>query len=327
MNPEGAQTVLVVGGGEFIDTRLERALSASALYQPVLLRTHADLEPALSQAAMVVNCIAGDPRTILAVTQALCEAARRTPPKRIVHLSSMAVYGGATGLVDEASELQPPMNDYAKARIQAESLMLQYVADGGDAVIIRPSCMFGPESEPWVSRIARLLSSRRLGDLGPLGDGICNLIHVDDLAAVIILALSAPDLSGQIFNANADWPRPTWNEFLIRFANAIGATPTRRISALRLRGEVKLLAPFLRGATLAAGLVGASKVIPDALTPSLTRTLQQSITIDSTKASATLGVHYKSLDEMIDEAAQWWRSQQAKTTLAAQAAYGSKTHP
>ncbi len=321
----GKQTVLVIGGGEFIDTRLTHALSASALYEPILVPPHADLAAALPQAAMVVNCVAVRPRTILAVTQALCEAARHNPPRRIVHLSSMAVYGAATGVVDETTEPKGPLNDYAKARIEAESLVLKYVADGGDAVIIRPSCMFGPESEPWVNRIARLLMSRRLGDLGPNGDGICNLIHVDDLAAVIIAALSATNVTGEIFNANADWPRPTWNEFLIRFAHAIGATPIRRMSALRLRGEVKLVAPLLRGAALAASRVGAGKIVPDALTPTFVRTLQQAITINSAKASARLGIRYQSLDDMIFEAAQWWRAQQAAPSPALNAGYSSKT--
>lgn len=327
ISPASMQTVFVVGGGEFIDVRLTRALSANALYQPVLLGTSADLGSALSEDSMVVNCVAGHPRTILSVTQAICEAARRNPPRRIVHLSGMAVYGGVTGLVDEMTELKPPMNDYARARIEAEALVLRYVADGGDAVIIRPSCMFGPQSEPWMSRIARLLSSRRLGDLGPLGDGICNLVHIDDLASLMVLALSTPDVSGEIFNASADWPRPTWNEFLIRLARAIGATPIQRISALRLRGEVKLLAPLLRGAALATSLVGASEVVPDALTPSLVRTLRQAITIDSTKASARLGIRYRSLDDMIGEAAQWWCSQQLTTTSAVRSAYGSETQP
>ena len=320
----GKQTVLVVGGGEFIDTRLTRALSDSALYEPILLPTHADLEAALPKAAMVVNCVARRPRTIFAVTQALCDAARRNPPRRIVHLSSMAVYGGTTGVVDEATELQAPQNDYARARIESEALIQKYVADGGDAVMIRPTCMFGPESEPWVSRIARLLVSRRLGDLGPLGDGICNLIHVDDLADLIILLLSATNVTGEIFNANADWPRPTWNEFLIRFAHAIGATPIPRISALRLRGEVKLVAPLLRGTALVASRVGAGNIVPDAMTPSFVRTLGQAITVDSTKASARLGMRYRSLDEMISEAAQWWRAQQVKSTPAMQAGYSDR---
>lgn len=320
----GKQTVLVVPGGEFIDTRLTRALSASALYEPILLRSHAELAATLPKATMVVNCVARRPKTIVAVTQALCEAARRHPPRRIVHLSSMAVYGGAAGVVDEATELPAPLNAYARARIEAESLIQKYVADGGDAVIIRPSCMFGPESEPWVSRIARLLSSRRLGDLGPHGDGTCNLVHVDDLAALIILALSATNVTGEIFNASADWPRPTWNEFLIRFAHAIGATPIQRISALRLRGEVKLVAPLLRGAALAASRVGASNVVPDALTPTFVHTLQQPITINSAKASARLGIRYQSLDDMIGEAAQWWRAQQATSAPTVQAGYSDK---
>ena len=205
----------------------------------------ADIATALAGVDMVVNCIAGNPRTILATTKALCDAARRNPPRRIIHLSSMTVYGGAEGLVDEETRPEPPLNTYAKARIECEALVREYVADGGDAVIVRPSCVFGPGSEPWASRIARLLSARRLGDLGSLGDGVCNLIHVDDLVALMIAMLSASDVSGETFNASADWPRPTWNEFLIRFARAIGATPVERISARRMQVEVKLLAPLV----------------------------------------------------------------------------------
>ncbi len=118
---------------------------------------------------MVVNCIAGNPHTILATTKALCDAARRNPPRRIVHLSSMAVYGGAEGLVDEETRPAPPLNAYATARIECEALVLKYVADGGDAVIVRPSCVFGPGSETWASRIARLLCARRLGRPRKLG--------------------------------------------------------------------------------------------------------------------------------------------------------------
>jgi nucleoside-diphosphate-sugar epimerase len=326
-SPDGRQTVLVIGGGEVTDSRLMDLLAAKSSYRPIIIARAAgqaavphrelrncdatkttEVGAALAGADVVVNCIAGRPRTIVAVTKALCDAARRNPPRRIVHLSSMAVYGGAEGLVDEGSRPEPPLNAYARARIECETLVQQYVADGGDAVIIRPSCVFGPGSEPWGSRIARLLVSRRLGDLGRMGDGLCNLIYVDDLVRLIIATLSEPGLSGETFNASADWPRPTWNDFLIRFARAIGATPVERITARRMRVEVELLAPLLRGAALLAGRVGAGRFVADGMTPSFVRLLGQSITISGAKASARMGITHTPLDRAIDETAQWWRS-------------------
>jgi nucleoside-diphosphate-sugar epimerase len=315
---DSRRTVLVIGGGEVTDARLMDALAADPSYRPVLYSAGTtELAAALAGVDTVMNCIAGSPRTILATTEALCDVARRDPPRRIIHLSSMAIYGGAEGLVTEATEPAPPLNAYAKARIQCEALVRQYVADGGDAVIIRPGCVFGPESKPWADRIARLLVSRRLGDLGPSGDGICNLIHVDDLVAMMITTINAPDIRGEIFNAAADQPRPTWNEFLIRFARAIGATPVQRISARRMKVEVTFLAPMLRAAALAAGPV--RRFIPEAMTPSFVRLLGQNITLSSAKASARLDVTHRPLDQAIEETARWWRSRQEQSSLASAA--------
>jgi nucleoside-diphosphate-sugar epimerase len=137
---------------------------------------------------------------------------------------------------------------------------------------------------------------------------VCNLVHVDDLVAILIATLSTADAAGETFNATADWPRPTWNEFLIRFARAIGATPVEQISERKMQVEVKLLAPLLRGVALAAGPVGAGRFIPDAMTPSFVRLLRQPITISAAKTSAMLGTAHKQLDQAIDETARWWNS-------------------
>ena len=343
---DAMQTVLVIGGGEITDVRLMDALAAHPAYRGIIFgrtisrddgshrepRDHeatktADIATALAGVDMVVNCIAGNPGTILATTKALCDAARRNPPRRIIHLSSMTVYGGAEGLVDEETRPEPPLNTYAKVRIECEALVRQYVADGGDAVIVRPSCVFGPGSEPWASRIARLLSSRRLGDLGSLGDGVCNLIHVDDLVALMIAMLSASDVSGETFNASADWPRPTWNEFLIRFGRAIGATPVARISARRMQVEVKLLAPLLRGAALVAGRVGAGRLVPDAMTPSFVRLLRQNITISGAKVATRVDIAHTPLDRAIDETARWWRSRDTEAANEPPAAGATVSYP
>jgi nucleoside-diphosphate-sugar epimerase len=334
--PHGLQTVLVIGTDEYVATRLIGALAAGKSYRPILLTDrpahgavsqsesrHCDLEDlaglanALKGVDYVVSCLGGRPTSFVATSKALCDAARRNPPRRIVHLSSMTVYGGASGPVDESAGAQPPLNPYAKARIECEALVNSYIADGGDAVIVRPTCIFGPGSEAWAGRIARLLVARRLGDLGALGDGICNLVYIDDLVSIMIAALSAPAVAGQTFNATADWERPTWNEFLVRFARAIGATPVERISERRMRFEVKLLAPALRAAAVAAGRVGAGRFIPDAITPSFARVLGQRVAISAVKTQARFGITHMPLEQAIDQTAGWWNSRRVEAATTA----------
>src|ERR1700748_3858273 len=103
--------VLVLGASGFIGSRVVAALASSATYRPVAASRKAGLvldatnpaavRDALDDISFVINCIAGKPSTMVRSTQALCDAARVMPPRRIVHLSSMAVYGSATGLVRE----------------------------------------------------------------------------------------------------------------------------------------------------------------------------------------------------------------------------------
>jgi nucleoside-diphosphate-sugar epimerase len=150
-----------------------------------------------------------------------------------------------------------------------------------------------------------------------LGDGICNLVHVDDLVAIMIAALSAPAVVGETYNATADWPRPTWNELLVRFARAIGATPVERISARRMAFEVKVMAPVLRAAAMAAGRVGAGGLIGDAMTPSFVRVLGQRITVSAAKTSARFGITHMPLEQAIDETARWWNFRRFEATAAA----------
>jgi nucleoside-diphosphate-sugar epimerase len=336
MNLHARETVLVVGAAGFIGSRVVEALLRHGSYRPIpLVRTtaraawsdlavtkcdatsRAELADALQGVDLVVNCVGSDPRTMVAATTALCNAARRNPPRRIVHLSSMAVYGGAQGLVDEQARPEPPLNGYARAKIGCEALVQEYVADGGDAVIIRPTCVFGPESQAWAVRIARLLLARRLGDLGALGDGVCNLVHVDDLAALVVASLAASNVSGEAFNATADGPRPTWNEFLIQFARALGAIPVERFSARRMRLESNIVAPVLRFGTIAARATGASRFVPDAIPCSLLRLWRQGIIVSNVKSSITLGATHRPLEQAIEETVAWWRARKRQQTLVA----------
>jgi nucleoside-diphosphate-sugar epimerase len=298
--------VLVLGASGFIGSRVVTALARHPVYRPVPASHRptgaalaldatdpAGLGAALRDADFVINCIAGNDRTMVRATKVLCYAARANPLRRIVHLSSMSVYGAATGVVREDHVAVSPVSLYGRAKIECERLVRRYVDDGGDAVILRPTCVFGPGSVQWTTRLARLLIARRIGDLGLAGDGSCNLAFIDDLVAAIVASLQAHGVSGQTFNISSPADL-TWNEFLIRFAKALGATPVRRISARSLKLETELLAPIRR----ISGMILRSDAT-EAITPSLASLWRQDIRIDCSAAEAALSLPCTPLDRMI----------------------------
>jgi 2-alkyl-3-oxoalkanoate reductase len=248
---------------------------------------------ALAEMPFFINCVAGKPSTMVRSTQALCDAARSMPPRRIVHLSSMAVYGSATGLVREDQAPVAPISAYGQAKLECERIVGKYVDDGGDAIILRPTCVFGPDSPQWTQRLVRLLHAGRIGDLGAAGDGGCNLAFVDDLVAAAVAGLDAPGISGQAFNISSACDL-TWNEFLIALGKAVGAVPIRRISPRRLRIETRVLAPIRRIAARAAR--GSAT---EAITPSLAALWRHEIRIDCTAACASLAMRQTPVQDMI----------------------------
>lgn len=317
------KNVLVLGAAGFIGSRVVAALSRTQWAQPTAAGRRSSLElqnletqifdatdenalcKALVGVDAVVNCVAGNAQTIVANAHALFSSTgHQTMPPRIIYLSSMAVYGSAEGLVDEQHSLSGDAGAYAEAKLQAERMASKYPS----AVILRPGCVYGPESPQWSGRIARWLLAHRLGDLGAAGDGFCNLIHVDDLVAAVLVALWKPQIEGEIFNIAQPAP-PTWNEYFVRYARSLGAVPVRRISQRRLTVEAKLLAPPLKVLEILTGKVGRSTAgLPAPMPPSLLRLWRQEIRLDVDKAERMLNLSWTPLDTGLRETAGWVRA-------------------
>src|SRR5665213_2628593 len=103
--------VLVLGGGGYVGGAIVRALAASNEFTPVaglhrspamsFLAAHricdardgAAVDRAVDGTDFAVNAVLGDHATMVASTRSLCEAASRAGLKRVVHISSMSVYG------------------------------------------------------------------------------------------------------------------------------------------------------------------------------------------------------------------------------------------
>jgi len=304
--------VLVLGADGFVGRRVVNALAASGWATPVAGRRREGLlsnavesitldardEQAIAAALQgidaVVNCVTGDAETIVQNARALFAAAAKTGV-HVVYLSSMAVYGSATGVVDEDTPLLGS-GGYAGAKVQAEQMAT------GHVTIFRPGCIYGSDSPQWTLRIARLLSAQRLGDLGAAGDGCSNLVHIADVVEAILAALRRHQSGVETFNL-AMPNAPDWNEYFVRFATAIRAVPVARIPDWRLKLETKVFAPPFKILEMIASRVSRGTETPAFIPPSLAGLWSQDIRLNSARATQRLGIVWTDLDAGLAEAA------------------------
>lgn len=317
--------VLVLGAGGFIGRRLVATLAheglgpvagvhrkpaADAWTRSVTVDVldAASVRTALQGCDAVVNCTAGDAATIADGARILFEAAAAAPVQPLViHLSTMSVYGSTTGIVTESAPTKNDAGWYGDAKIRAEAHARNYADQGGPVTVLRPGIVYGPGSQQWSGRIAALLRSRRLGDLGAAGDGHCNLVHVDDVGAAIVASLRMPAARGATFNLS-DPAAGTWNRYLVDYARALGYVPVRRLSGRQLKIEGKLMAPPLKVLQILAGKAGFGDRIPEPIPPSLVRLFSQDLSLDATRAQTDLGIRWTPLSKGYAQAAEWART-------------------
>lgn len=270
----------------------------------------AELTKQLQNVDAVVNCVAGSKDSIGKGAQILSQAALAAGKPAIVHLSTMSVYGASEGVITETSPFDPEYNWYATAKVEAEQHMLAYAEAGGKVVVFRPGCIHGPKSFQWAVRIANLLRNYRLGDLGSAGDGWSNLVHVDDVVKAIHLGLTLPLNAGDIQHYNLAAPdSPRWNQYFIDLAQAIDATPVKRIHPLQLKLDSKAFSPAVKISQKLLEKLGQRKLsnhLPEPLPPSLVKLFKQHIFLDSKKISQHLS--FMSYEESFASQLEWLRN-------------------
>jgi nucleoside-diphosphate-sugar epimerase len=262
-----SEIVLVTGGGGFVGGTVVEALHFLRGYTPKagvhrwnsaariarlpveILRSDVmkpkQLMEAMSGADYVIHCAVGsDLNVIVEGTGNVLDAAVAAGVKRVVYTSSVAVYGGATGLIDE-SAVPPPgsLSPYGEAKRRSEDLCRAAAARGLQMVVLRPSLIYGPFSMLWTILYATRLKTGRWVDLGDAAQGKCNLVHVHDVARCAISALSGDDRAGQTFNISG--PEViTWSEYFRGFNDRLGHPPLRPGSVSRARRMAKFTGPI-----------------------------------------------------------------------------------
>ena len=309
------QRITIIGGGNFVGRRIATLLAASDWAMPIAvderfetqapwnrivrLSDRAALTSIVAASDGIVSATMGSPSHIVSTMQILADIVQQQArPLRLVHISSMTVYGGATGLVSETTQAHGELSSYAAARLEAERLTHGLP----EVVTLRPGCEYGPECVHWSERVALWLRARRLGDLGAAGDGYCNLTYIDDIAEASVRALRTANARGQTFNIATDTP-PTWNEYFTRFAISLNAVPVRRVTARRLKFETKLLSVPLKLSEIATAPTGLKHFVPPAIPPSLLALCRQEIRLDVSRAQEVLGMAWTPVADGLAKAA------------------------
>jgi nucleoside-diphosphate-sugar epimerase len=133
-------------------------------------------------------------------TEHVLQAGRAAGAKRVVFISSTAVYGVPEKHPIEEDDPLVGVGSYGESKIDAEALCR---VAGVETTIIRPKTFIGPERLgvfeilfDWIRE------GRRIYILGK-GHNRYQLLAVEDLVDAIVRAADAPDAAGETFNVGA----------------------------------------------------------------------------------------------------------------------------
>jgi nucleoside-diphosphate-sugar epimerase len=261
------------------------------------------VEAAAQGTTHIINCVMGSDRAIIESARTAIAAAERLKLDGLVHFSSVAVYGDLEGDIHEDAAQGSGVDSYGAAKVEAEAVLR--ASPYRNVTMLRPGLVHGPGSALWTDRIARLLRAGRLGHLGARGEGVCNLVHVDDVAAFAIHCLGGAE--ARAYNLVTPDP-PSWNIYLTDFARALGLPP-RHIGAGRLSAERYAAYP-LKIIEMLGSRAGIAT--PPPMTPGLTRLFDRRAYYVSDAAYAALPKSTGHATAIADSAA-WVRATWAGT--------------
>ncbi len=186
----------------------------------------------------------------------LAVQAARSAGARLVHVSSVAVYGRSAayaagrGAVTEDFPFHPiPEHDfYARTKHMAEELVREACErDGLSAAAIRPNVIYGEHDRQFSPRVIRAVRMGVVPQIGP-GTNHLSCVYAGNLAAAIVAALDARRRGFRAYNVTTDAaPALTQREFITAFAEALGVRLRRiPVPVLIARLGIKLWTRWLR---------------------------------------------------------------------------------
>jgi len=141
-------------------------------------------------------------------TKNLLDCAAKAGIKKFIFYSSVAVYGNHKAYTTEDT-LPTPENDYGESKLAAEKVINTWMAEDRtrQAVIIRPTVVFGPENYANMYNLINTINKKRFLFIGK-GDNVKSVAYVENLVDATIFLMERMKQGVDVFNYS-DYPQMT----------------------------------------------------------------------------------------------------------------------
>jgi nucleoside-diphosphate-sugar epimerase len=158
-------------------------------------------------------------------TERVLAAALAHHCRRVVHVSTMSVYGDPPdGDIDETAPRRYTGSAYGDSKIDAENAAMAYCEKGLSVAVVQPTIVYGPWALTWTIKPLQQLQTGRVILVND-GTGICNPVYIDDVVSAMIAAAESADAHRQAFLVSGDQP-VTWRHFFERYQRMLSASAT-----------------------------------------------------------------------------------------------------
>ncbi|HEX9244322.1 MAG TPA: NAD(P)-dependent oxidoreductase [Anaeromyxobacter sp.] len=171
-----------------------------------------------------------------AAASGAAELALASGARRLVHVSTVGVYGRPRNLPCREGELKAPRTAEERIRWHAEQASWAAFRRGAPLTVLRPAAVYGPTLRGGPVRALSLfaLFAPRGGRVPIIRRGpVAHLVHLDDVARAAVHVASHPDdgaVLGRAFNVADEAPLPL-SEHLETALAALGYRPGRILPA------------------------------------------------------------------------------------------------
>ena len=148
----------------------------------------------------------------------IMEACRWSKVKRVVHISTVGIYGPTLNkTANEKSEYK--ISDvYSKTKLEGEEIVWEYIKKGLPAIIIKPTIAYGPgDTRPGFLNLFTLIKKNMFVSIGR-GDNYFHTIYIENLVDALVLVATNDAAIGEDFIIG-DYPCPTMKKIVKTIAN------------------------------------------------------------------------------------------------------------
>lgn len=225
-------------------------------------------------------------------TRNVMEVAIETGISKIVHVSTVAVYGDAGWPVTEASEMGPRcFSEYARTKREGDLVVWDLYRQGRlPVVVVYPGAVVGPDDPKAAGRYMRNLLQGKM-PAQVLTRSVFPFVHVTDVAEVIIRALETDGNIGEKYLVVSE--SITFGEI----NNMLSEISGKKLPRMKMPDALTMM--MARVLTWLADLTGK----PPALDMSIDqmRLMKEGLRVDGSKAERALGLTYTPIRSALEE--------------------------